>query len=216
MIFLRFLNPALVLPHEFGIVDAEPLPRIKRGLTLVSKILQNIANHVMFTKEFHMRCFNDYLRSTFEPVTNFVRSISEPMNLTTVMPFDEQQPIETRPPDSTVLSPAYPMSYISDANVLALHRLLWYHQEKIGDYLSSGRDHKAIGRRPFDKMATLLAYLGPPDHRPLDSQWISYDMTATKFEELMAKTQMHEREEFKSLKALNIFYQVSPRLATQP
>ncbi|CAF0981692.1 unnamed protein product, partial [Rotaria sordida] len=47
----------------------------------------------------------------------------------------------------------------------------------------------------------------PPDHRPLDSQWISYDMTATKFEELMAKTQMHEREEFKSLKALNIFYQ---------
>jgi len=30
------------------------------------------------------------------------------------------------------------------------------------DYLSSGRDHKAIGRRPFDKMATLLAYLGPP------------------------------------------------------
>ncbi|CAF4241789.1 unnamed protein product, partial [Rotaria sordida] len=103
--------------------------------------------------------------------------------------------------------PTYPMSYISDANVLALHRLLWYHQEKIGDYLSSGRDHKAIGRRPFDKMATLLAYLGPPDHRPLDSQWISYDMTATKFEELMAKTQMHEREEFKSLKALNIFYQ---------
>ena len=66
VIFLRFLNPALVLPHEFGIVDAEPLPRIKRGLTLVSKILQNIANNLIFTKEFHMRCFNDYLRSTFD------------------------------------------------------------------------------------------------------------------------------------------------------
>ena len=216
MIFLRFLNPALVLPHEFGIVDAEPLPRIKRGLTLVSEILQNVANHVMFAKEFHMRCFNDFLRSTFDSVTNFVRSISEPMNLPTLIAFDEQQPIETLPPDSSVLSPAYPMSYISDANVLALHRLLWYHQEKIGDYLSSGRDHKAIGRRPFDKMATLLAYLGPPDHRPLDSQWISYDMTATKFEELMAKTQMHEREEFKALKALNIFYQVSSLVAAEP
>ncbi|CAF4101191.1 unnamed protein product, partial [Rotaria sp. Silwood2] len=207
VIFLRFLNPALVLPHEFGIVDAEPLPRIKRGLTLVSKILQNIANNLIFTKEFHMRCFNDYLRSTFDSATNFVLSISEPINLTTIIPSDEQQPIENNILDSTIPSPTYPMSYISDANVLALHRLLWYHQEKIGDYLSSGRDHKAIGRRPFDKMATLLAYLGPPDHRPLDSQWISYDMTATKFEELMAKTQMHEREEFKSLKALNIFYQ---------
>ncbi|CAF3892897.1 unnamed protein product, partial [Adineta steineri] len=207
VIFLRFLNPALVLPHEFGIVDAEPLPRIKRGLTLVSKILQNIANNLIFTKEFHMRSFNDYLRSTFDSATNFVLSISEPINLNTLMPSDEQQPIDNNIQESTILSPTYPMSYISDANVLALHRLLWYHQEKIGDYLSSGRDHKAIGRRPFDKMATLLAYLGPPDHRPLDSQWISYDMTATKFEELMAKTQMHEREEFKSLKALNIFYQ---------
>lgn len=156
-----------------------------------------------------MRCFNDYLRSTFDLATNFVLAISEPINLNTLIPLDEQQIVESsNRHESTSLSPTYPMSYISDANVLALHRLLWYHQEKIGDYLSSGRDHKAIGRRPFDKMATLLAYLGPPDHRPLDSQWISYDMTATKFEELMAKTQMHEREEFKSLKALNIFYQV--------
>ena len=39
-----------------------------------------------------------------------------------------------------------------------------------GEYLSSSRDHKAVGRRPFDKMATLLAYLGPPEHKPLDSQ----------------------------------------------
>jgi neurofibromin 1 len=164
----------------------------------------------MFTKEFHMRFFNDYLRSTFDSATNFVLAISEPINLTTLIPSDEQQIVDnSNRHDSTSLSPTYPMSYISDANVLALHRLLWYHQEKIGDYLSSGRDHKAIGRRPFDKMATLLAYLGPPDHRPLDSQWISYDMTATKFEELMAKTQMHERDEFKSLKALNIFYQVN-------
>jgi neurofibromin 1 len=157
-----------------------------------------------------MRFFNDYLRSTFDLVTNFVLSISEPININTIIQSDEQQIIEnSNLHDLTLISPTYPMSYISDANVLALHRLLWYHQEKIGDYLSSGRDHKAIGRRPFDKMATLLAYLGPPDHRPLDSQWISYDMTATKFEELMAKTQMHEREEFKSLKALNVFYHVS-------
>lgn len=61
------------------------------------------------------------------------------------------------------------LSYISDANVLALHRLLWNHQEKIGDYLSGSRDQKNVGRRPFDKMATLLAYLGPPEHKPLDS-----------------------------------------------
>ncbi|CAF0862260.1 unnamed protein product [Didymodactylos carnosus] len=190
VIFLRFINPALVLPHEFGITEVEPLPRVKRGLTLISKILQNIANNLNFTKEFHMRCFNDFLKSAFDTAMQFVMDISSEPDQAT---------------DNLINN--YTMSYISDANVLALHRLLWYHQEKIGDYLSSGRDHKAIGRRPFDKMATLLAYLGPPDHRPLDSQWISYDMTSTKFEEMMQKTQMHEREEFKSLKALNIFYQ---------
>jgi hypothetical protein len=33
------------------------------------------ANNLIFTKEFHMRCFNDYLRSTFDSATNFVLSI---------------------------------------------------------------------------------------------------------------------------------------------
>ena len=45
-------------------------------------------------------------------------------------------------------------------------------QERIGEYLSSSRDTKAVGRRPFDKMATLLAYLGPPEHRAVDTQFL--------------------------------------------
>ena len=61
-------------------------------------------------------------------------------------------------------SMSFSMSFISDANVFALHRLLWNHQEKMGLFLSSSRDHRAVGRRPFDKMITLLAYIGPPEH----------------------------------------------------
>ncbi len=34
------------------------------------------------------------------------------------------------------------------------------------------------------------------------------DMTSTKFEEIMSKHNMHEKDEFKSIKSLNIFYQV--------
>ena len=33
------------------------------------------------------------------------------------------------------------------------------------------------------------------------------DMTSTKFEEIMSKHNMHEKDEFKSIKSLNIFYQ---------
>jgi hypothetical protein len=35
-------------------------------------------------------------------------------------------------------------------------------------------------------------------------------MTSTKFEEIMSKHNMHEKDEFKSIKSLNIFYQVTP------
>ena len=108
VIFLRFLNPALVLPHEFGIVDTEPLPRIKRGLTLVSKILQNIANNLLFSKEFHMRYFNDYLRSTLDQAAIFVLSLSEPMNFITLIPTDEQQPVENNSGATTKKTPAAP------------------------------------------------------------------------------------------------------------
>lgn len=195
VIFLRFINPAIVSPQELGIVGKQVPSSVKRGLMLMSKILQNIANHVEFSKEQHMLCFNDILRVHFETARRFFIQIASDCE--------------------TVDQTSHSMSFISDANVLALHRLLWTHQERIGDYLSSSRDHKAVGRRPFDKMATLLAYLGPPEHKPIDShllfssyaRWSSIDMSSTNFEEIMVKHQMHEKEEFKTLKSMNIFYQ---------
>lgn len=36
--FLRFVNPAIVSPYEAGILDKKPLPRIERGLKLMSKV----------------------------------------------------------------------------------------------------------------------------------------------------------------------------------
>ncbi|KAG7470552.1 hypothetical protein MATL_G00115000 [Megalops atlanticus] len=186
--FLRFINPAIVSPYETGILDKKPPPKIERGLKLMSKILQSIANHVLFTKEEHMRPFNDFVKSNFDAARRFFLDIAS----------------DSPPSDSVNHS----LSFISDGNVLALHRLLWNNQERIGQYLSSNRDHKAVGRRPFDKMATLLAYLGPPEHKPVaDTHWSSLNLTSSKFEEFMTRHQVHEKEEFKALKTLSIFYQ---------
>ncbi|XP_077511291.1 neurofibromin 1 isoform X3 [Amblyomma americanum] len=207
VIFLRFINPAIVSPYEMGIVDHQPSSRVKRGLMLMSKILQNIANHVEFSKEQHMLPFNDFLRANFEAGR---RSGTRHCLLSSLWVMQITSDCESVEPGS------HSMSFVSDANVHALHRLLWNHQEKIGDYLSSSRDHKAVGRRPFDKMATLLAYLGPPEHKPMDSQWSSMDMTSTKFEEIMSKHNMHEKDEFKSIKSLNIFYQAGTSRAGNP
>nr|DBA33335.1 TPA: hypothetical protein GDO54_001034 [Pyxicephalus adspersus] len=146
--FLRFINPAIVSPYEAGILDKKPPPRIERGLKLMSKILQSIANHVLFTKEEHMRPFNEFVKNNFD---------------------------------------------------------------------AARRDHKAVGRRPFDKMATLLAYLGPPEHKPVaDTHWSSLNLTSSKFEEFMTRHQVHEKEEFKALKTINIFYQAGTSKAGNP
>jgi neurofibromin 1 len=80
VIFLRFINPAIVSPYEFGIVDKQPPPKITRGLMLVSKILQNIANNVEFSKEEHMLPFNDFVRTQFEPMRKWVAQISSEHN----------------------------------------------------------------------------------------------------------------------------------------
>jgi neurofibromin 1 len=42
------------------------------------------------------------------------------------------------------------------------------------------------------------------------------DMTSTKFEEIMSKHNMHEKDEFKSIKSLNIFYQAGTSKAGHP
>lgn len=76
VIFLRFINPAIVSPYEAGIVDKPPPPKTMRGLMLVSKILQNIANNVEFSKEEHMLPFNDFVRTQFEPMRRWVSEIS--------------------------------------------------------------------------------------------------------------------------------------------
>lgn len=153
-----------------------------------------------------MKYFNDFLRSNLELATDFVLDIASVELDMTSEQFTNQY--------------VNNVSFISDANVLSLHRLLWFHQEKIGDYLSSSRDQKAVGRRPFDKMATLLAHLGPPEHRSTnintftliqqDAQWKNYSdlsMISTKFEDYMTKQQTIEKEDFKQIASLMIFYQ---------
>ncbi len=42
------------------------------------------------------------------------------------------------------------------------------------------------------------------------------DMLSTKFEEIMSKYNMHEKDEFKSLKSLNIFYQAGTSKSQNP
>jgi hypothetical protein len=50
-LFLRYFCPAVVTPVAFGVLKVQPNQDAQRGLTLIAKALQNIANGVTFGKK---------------------------------------------------------------------------------------------------------------------------------------------------------------------
>lgn len=188
-IFLRFINPAINSPQMLGIVDQPPPDNIRRGLMFLSKILQSLANNVLFTKEKHMEPLNEFLKENLENNQQFFDKIS--LN---------------RPSLSREHQDVY--SFISDANILSLHRMLWHNQENIGVYMAARGEFKIYGRHAFEKLTTLLARLGPPDPQKLQLQkkW-STQSISTEFEEFMARHADSDEIDLQEIKSLKIFYQ---------
>lgn len=60
-------------------VDIE-LPRdnmvIRKGLLIITKIIQNLANNIMFGKEINMMCFNDFLSENIVRITRFLSDVN--------------------------------------------------------------------------------------------------------------------------------------------
>eukprot|EP01103_Thecamoeba_quadrilineata_P004991 TRINITY_DN14851_c0_g1_i1.p1 TRINITY_DN14851_c0_g1~~TRINITY_DN14851_c0_g1_i1.p1 ORF type:complete len:820 (-),score=166.25 TRINITY_DN14851_c0_g1_i1:271-2730(-) len=64
--FLRFVCPAIVNPEQFGIINECSMEN-RRKLTLVTKLLQNIANESYSEeKEPYMSYFNDFVKSNVD------------------------------------------------------------------------------------------------------------------------------------------------------
>lgn len=76
-IFLRFFCPAIVAPDAEGLISTTPSKEMRRGLLLIAKVVQNLANNVLFgAKEPYMFPLNDFLTQNIYDVTTFLRKIS--------------------------------------------------------------------------------------------------------------------------------------------
>lgn len=76
-IFLRFFCPAIVAPEVDGLVSTPPTKDMRRGLMLIAKVIQNLANNVLFgAKEPYMFPLIDFLTNNIYKVTTFLREIS--------------------------------------------------------------------------------------------------------------------------------------------
>ena len=70
----RFISPAIVAPETIDI-EVPKDPVLRRGLMVIAKIIQNLANNIFFGKEPHMIILNDFLRNNIVNVTLFLTEI---------------------------------------------------------------------------------------------------------------------------------------------
>ncbi|KAJ1654692.1 Ras GTPase activating protein ira2 [Dispira simplex] len=78
-IFLRFFCPAIVAPDSHHLVPSIQSKEIRRGLILATKVIQNLANDVLFgTKESFMTPLNDFLMTNKHKVTTYFVELAKP------------------------------------------------------------------------------------------------------------------------------------------
>eukprot|EP01116_Phalansterium_solitarium_P011261 TRINITY_DN26892_c0_g1_i1.p1 TRINITY_DN26892_c0_g1~~TRINITY_DN26892_c0_g1_i1.p1 ORF type:complete len:756 (-),score=243.85 TRINITY_DN26892_c0_g1_i1:278-2545(-) len=75
---LRFINPAVVTPQAFMVVDTKLTANSRRNLTMLAKVLQNLANNIQFggMKEFFMAPLNEFLSSCRPRLNDFLEELT--------------------------------------------------------------------------------------------------------------------------------------------
>lgn len=196
-VFLRFFCPVIVAPEAEGLVknSASISREIRRGHLIATKVIQNLANNVLFgAKEAYMIVLNDFLTSNIYKVTSFLREISK-------VPQDTQEEEERRHMDSKEYA--------------LLHRVLVDNMERITRDLATRRlrqfnDQESLAswKRSFDKFANLLAQLGrPPEITKREVHGIhSYKFAASNqlYVEFMRRNSHRSVE---NIVSKNIFYE---------
>ncbi|OBZ70421.1 Neurofibromin [Grifola frondosa] len=160
-IFLRFISPAVVSPETVDVeVPADLIAR--RGLMTIAKIIQNLANNILFGKEWHMTILNDFLKANIVNVTQFLSEINK-----------YSPPVSDEEPDEW-LDRTY-----DDTDTIVLHRFFEKHADKIGkELLSSSKiapekvtpeaeAAAAQGKRAWDALCSTLVELGQPLESPI-------------------------------------------------
>ncbi|KAI1131419.1 GTPase [Nemania abortiva] len=75
--FLRFINPAIVTPKSYMLIDGMPAERPRRTLTLIAKMIQNLANKPSYAKEPYMAKLSPFIQQNKDRVNKFMLDLCE-------------------------------------------------------------------------------------------------------------------------------------------
>lgn len=209
-IFLRFFCPAIVSPGTEGLVKntASISGEMRRGFTIATKVIQNLANNVLFgAKETFMIVLNDFLTSNIYKVASFLREISK---------------VPPKPPNAEEVPEVYQMD---DKFYAMLHRVLCENMERITRDVATrntrnfnhNSSYLSLWKRDFDKFANLLAQLGRPPDVPSKTSIMSKSYVYAASNQLYADfMRRNSHRSVESVVSKNIFYEGGVSRAGRP
>ena len=142
---LRFVNPAVVTPQAFMLVDTKMSANTRRNLTLLAKVLQNLANNTKFggLKEYFMEPLNSFLSTARPKLNQFLDDLTRVDNLDEQLSLDRYLRMGKSGDNNTI--------NITLNEIYFIHGLLVQHQENLKRSSSSNPLHdilKELGPAP--------------------------------------------------------------------
>ncbi|TFL03968.1 ras GTPase-activating protein [Pterulicium gracile] len=87
--FLRFINPAIVTPQAYMLVEGVPAKHPRRTLTLIAKMLQNLANKPSYAKEAYMMTLNPFVENNKARINQFLNALCEVVDFYDTLEMDQ-------------------------------------------------------------------------------------------------------------------------------
>ncbi|XP_044876439.1 ras GTPase-activating-like protein IQGAP2 isoform X1 [Mauremys mutica] len=127
LLYYRYMNPAIVAPDGFDIIDMTAGGQIhsdqRRNLGCVAKVLQHAASNKLFEGESaHLSSMNTYLSQTYQKFRNFFQTACDVPEPEEKFNIDEY---------SDMVTLSKPVIYISIEEIINTHSLLLEHQDAI-------------------------------------------------------------------------------------
>ncbi|KKA18074.1 GTPase activating protein Sar1 [Rasamsonia emersonii CBS 393.64] len=137
--FLRFINPAIVTPRSYMLIESTPTEKPRRTLTLIAKMLQNLANKPSYSKEPYMAKLQPFIHENKDRVNKFLLDLCEVQDFYESLEMDNYVALTKRDLELQ----------ITLNEIYATHALL----EKHSEALAASDQHSHLH--------TLLKELGP-------------------------------------------------------
>ncbi|CAO3624345.1 unnamed protein product [Mucor hiemalis] len=87
--FLRFINPAIVTPRAYMLLETAPGNAPRRTLTLIAKMLQNLANRPSYAKETYMLPTNPFVEKNKSRINKFLNELCEVSDFYETLEMDQ-------------------------------------------------------------------------------------------------------------------------------